>query len=81
MNPAILQSSFVQTALPIMFTILVAAWMNSRSSDTVNRRFDDMSKLITAESARLEAVLKLEIGKLEMRVRGLEERAGLIFRG
>ena len=40
-----------------------------------------MSKLITAESARLESVLKLELAKVEARVKGLEDRAGLIYRG
>ena len=39
-----------------------------------------MSKLITAESARLEAALRLDILRLDDRVKVLEERAGLIFR-
>ena len=42
--------------------------------------FADMSKLITAESARLEAVLKLDLAKIELRVKGLEDRASLLYR-
>jgi len=38
-------------------------------------RFADMSKLITSESAWLEAVLKLDLAKIELRVKGLEDRA------
>lgn len=85
MIPIILQSSFVQTALPIMFTILVAVWVNNRSAEATYNRFDDMRALIVSESARLEAALKLEfiteLGKLETRVNGLEDRAGLLYRG
>lgn len=50
-------------------------------SKTVDVRIGDLSKLITAESARLEAVLRLEIERLAGRVKALEERAGLIYRG
>jgi hypothetical protein len=43
-NPAALQSPFVQTAVPIMFTILVAVWVNSKSYDSQNRRIDDLNR-------------------------------------
>ena len=53
MSPAILNNQFVQVALPIMFTILIAAWVNGRGMDRglhgvhkgfdgVNRRLDDL---------------------------------------
>ena len=46
MNPAILNNSFMQVALPIMFTVLLAAWINSRGIDKglegVSRRLDDL---------------------------------------
>ena len=51
------------------------------SNTSLGKRIDDMSKLVTAESGRLEASLKLEIAKVEMRVKALEERATLLFRG
>jgi hypothetical protein len=53
--------------------------VNGRIAD-VNGRLADVAKLITAESARLEAVIKLEIMKVEARVAKLEDRAGLIYR-
>ena len=46
MNSALLDNQFVQVALPIMFTVLLAAWINSRGMDKaiegVNRRLDDL---------------------------------------
>jgi len=57
MNPAVLNNSFVQVALPIMFTILIATWINNKGFDkglegvhkamdkgldAVNRRIDDL---------------------------------------
>jgi len=42
MNPAILNSQFVQLALPIVLTIFIAAWMNGRSIDGINKRIDDL---------------------------------------
>jgi hypothetical protein len=53
MNATALQP-FLSTALPIMFTILIAAWMNSKGFDGVNKRLDD----IAARLGRIE--LKLE---------------------
>src|ERR1035438_2555291 len=47
----------------------------------MNGRFNDMRQLVTAESGRLHPSLKLEIDKVEMRVKALEERATLLFRG
>ncbi len=42
MNPAMLNNPFVQVALPIMFTILIASWFNNKGLDGVNRRIDDL---------------------------------------
>lgn len=72
MNPAILQNQFVQVALPIMFTVLIAAWMNSKGLDGINRRLDD----IVARLGRIET--KLE-GHDERIVR-LEERTSPLGR-
>jgi hypothetical protein len=42
MNPAILNSQFVQVALPIMITFAIAAWINGKSIDGVGKRIDDL---------------------------------------
>ena len=46
MNPAVLNNSFVQVGLPIMFTILIATWINNKGLDGVNRRIDDLNRRI-----------------------------------
>ena len=46
MNPAILNSQFVQVALPIVLTIFIAAWMNGRTMDVIGKRIDDLNKRI-----------------------------------
>jgi hypothetical protein len=46
MNPAILNSQFVQVALPIVLTIFIAAWMNGRAMDVIGKRIDDLNKRI-----------------------------------
>ena len=53
MNPAILQSPFVQTALPIVFTILVAVRANNRAFDGISRRVDDLRDGLRAEMSGL----------------------------
>jgi hypothetical protein len=50
MNPALLQNQFVQVALPIMFTVLIAAWMNGKGLDGVKGRLDG----IVARLGRIE---------------------------
>jgi hypothetical protein len=45
-NPALVQTPFVQIALPIMFTILLAVWMNNRGFDGVYRSFDGVYKVM-----------------------------------
>ena len=84
----IFSQPFTQVTLPILLGFWIASLFQNKRFDDLNKRFDDIGKrfddigkLITAESARLEASLKLEIAKVEMRVKALEERSGLIFRG
>jgi hypothetical protein len=50
---------FTQVALPIVLTILIAAWINSKGLDGVNKRIDDIA-------ARL--------GRIEDRLLGIEAR-------
>lgn len=41
MNPAIMNSQFIQVALPIIVTFIGAAWLNNRGIDGVGKRLDD----------------------------------------
>jgi len=82
MTPSeIFSQPFTQVTLPILLGFWIASLFQNKRFDDMNKRFDDIGKLITSECARVEASLKLEIGKVEMRVKALEDRAGLIFRG
>jgi flagellar capping protein FliD len=43
MNPvAILNTQFIQVALPIMLTLGLAAWLNGKGIDAVGKRIDDV---------------------------------------
>ena len=88
MNPAVLNNPFVQVALPIMFTILIATWINNKAMDKgldgvnrriddlrsdMNRRFDDVNRRLD----RIEDTLKThsaQIALLEERVSPLGRR-------
>ena len=52
MNATALQP-FLTVALPIMFTILIAVWVNSHG---INRGFDGMNAAINGVHKRLDAV-------------------------
>jgi hypothetical protein len=56
MNPAILNSQFVQVALPIVLTIFIAAWMNGRSIDGISKRIDDIVRRLDTIDVRLVAI-------------------------
>ena len=75
---------FTVGPLVTLIVVLFGVFFSNRHVDAriadVNGRIADVTKLITAESARLEAVIKLEIMKLQARVAKLEDRAGLIYR-
>lgn len=49
MNPALLNNPFLQVALPIMFTIPIATWVNNKGSDGLNRRIDDLTQIALLE--------------------------------
>jgi hypothetical protein len=68
---------FILGPLVTLIVVLFGVFFGNRHVDA---RIADVTKVITAEGARLEAVLKLEIMKVEVRVGKLEERAGLIYR-
>ena len=69
----ILQTQFVQVALPIMFSVLVAAWWQ-------NKRVDDLKDAMNERFASIEKHLEkidAQLDKIETR---LEEFAGRIIR-
>jgi len=57
-NPAIVNSQFVQVALPIVLTIFIAAWMNGRAIDAINKRIDDVNRRLDEIVGRLTSIEK-----------------------
>jgi hypothetical protein len=49
----VLNSPFVQTALPIMFTILIAVWVNNKAFDGINNSIAGVHKRLDDIIARL----------------------------
>ena len=77
MNPALLQSPSVRVALPIIVTIIVAAMVNSKSFDTMNRRLDDLRSDITNRLDSIDARLgriKTMVSDHGAKIATLEER-------
>lgn len=72
----VLNTQFVQVALPIVITILLASWMNNKRFDDLrsdmNRRFDEIIK-------RLDGIDEI-LTNHEKRVIVLEERTSPIGR-
>ena len=83
MNPAILQSQFVQVALPIMFTVLIASWINNKAFDTISRRIDDlradMNTRFGEVNVRLERIER-KLDNHDERLVRLEERTSPVTR-
>lgn len=67
----ILQTQFVQVALPIMFSVLVAAWWQNKRvddlKDTINKRLDGIEERLKNIQSRLEnfaeRIVRLETSK------------------
>jgi uncharacterized protein YegL len=70
MNPAILNSQFVQVALPVVLTIFIAAWMNGRAMDGINRSMDGINKRI--DDLRRDLTSRLD--SIEVRLVAIEGR-------
>ncbi len=62
-----LNNPFFQVALPIMVTMLVASWLNSKGFDGIHKRLDDMAARLIAIEGRLLLV--------ETRLGGVEAKA------
>lgn len=75
----LLQSQFVQVALPLMFTVLIAAWINNKGLDTINRRFDDVHRRLDEITARLERIER-KLDSHDERIVRLEERTSPLAR-
>jgi len=95
-NPQVLALLPVLSPIASLIVIVLGVFFSNRHVDVriadVNRnidnltrhmenRFNDLNRVTAAESARLEAVIKAEIQKLDSRIKALEDRAGLIYRG
>ena len=52
----IAQTPFMQIALPIVITLIVAAWNNNKRFDDMNRRFDGVEKRLDRIDDRLERI-------------------------
>lgn len=69
MNGTPLQQ-FLTIALPVIFTILVAAWMNSRA---LNRRFEGTNAAINGIYKRLDLLGSL-LDRMEPRLKRVETK-------
>jgi tetrahydromethanopterin S-methyltransferase subunit G len=70
----VLQQPVIQIALPIIITIIVAAWMNNKGIDGVHKRLDDICRRLDAIEARLLGI-ENRLGTLERKVDALEIKA------
>ena len=84
MSPAavnILQQPFVQVALPIIVALTIAAWLQNKRFDDLNRRIDDQNRLIGEFRHDMNQRLERIEAKLENhneRIARLEERTSLV---
>jgi hypothetical protein len=73
MNPAILNSQFAQVALPIVLTIFIAAWMNGRSIDGINKRIDDLRGEMRGDLSSLRADMNTRFAEVNLRLDRIDE--------
>jgi hypothetical protein len=60
-NPAaanLLQQPFVQVALPIIVALMLAAWLQNKRFDDVNRRIDEFRTDVNLRPDRIETKLE-----------------------
>ena len=79
----ILNTPFVQVALPIIVTFIVAAWLNGKRLDDfkvdMNRRFDAVDRRFEAVDRRFDRLENL-LGDHSQRIVRLEERTSPLAR-
>jgi sensor c-di-GMP phosphodiesterase-like protein len=76
-NPAaanILQQPFVQVALPIIVALMLAAWLQNKRFDDVNRRIDEFRTDVNQRLDRIET----KFDNHTERITRLEERTSLV---
>lgn len=54
MNPAMFQQPFFSVALPIIVTLFIAVWSQTKRFDDINRRLDEIVQRLTRIEAKLE---------------------------
>jgi GTPase len=72
-NPAfgtVLQQPFVQVALPIIVALMLAAWLQNKRFDDLNRRIDEIIQRLGRIETKLETHSE--------RITRLEERTSLV---
>jgi len=75
MNPAaILNSQFVQVALPIVFTLGFGIWFNNKRIDDLRSDLKRIEARFDSRFDRLEALMS----GLEQRVTRVEERTSIV---
>ena len=88
MNQEVLTYLPLVAPVATLVVVMFGVFFQNRHADI---RIADVTKVVTSESARLEAVfrldllrvetsLKTEIAKLDVRVKSLEDRASLLYR-
>jgi len=73
-NPAILNIPFVQVALPIVLTIFIAAWLNSKGMGSVNRRIDDLRTDMNKAVDSLRGDMNRRFDAVEVRLDRIERK-------
>lgn len=78
-----LQQPFIQIALPIVITLIVAAWLQGRSMDTMNARLGDLRADMNRGFERVEKRLDAIDATLKdhgEKIARLEERSSPLAR-
>jgi len=83
-NPAasnLLQQPFIQVALPILIGLTLAAWLQNKRFDDVNRRIDefrsDMNQRLNDVNQRLDRI-ETKLDNHNERIARLEELTSLV---
>lgn len=77
----IVKLPFVQVALPIMLTFVVATWYQNGRMDDLNKRMDELRADMNRQFAEIREILRAIQSKLENhgeRITRLEERSSPI---
>jgi len=73
---AMLNQPFFQVALPLMFTVLIAVWVNNHG---INKGFDGMNRGFDGVNRRIDDVVS-RLGRVADRLVSIESRLGAVER-